>query len=122
MRIDKWLWAARFFRTRSLAQQAIEAGSVRLDGARIKPSREVLPGDRVAIRVGEAEWDISVRALSERRGPAAAARSLYEETEPSRMRRDAQREQRKLAREPALELHGRPTKTDRRALRRLRGY
>jgi len=122
MRLDKWLWAARFYRTRSLAQQAIEAGRVRLEGERIKPSREVKPGDRLAIRVQDEDWEIAVRALSERRGPAAAARLLYEEEEQSRLARERRRAQRSLAREPALERHGRPTKTDRRALRRLRGY
>jgi len=122
MRLDKWLWAARFFKTRSLAQQAIEAGRVRVEGERIKPSKEVKPGDRLAIRIHDEEWEIAVRALSERRGPAAAARLLYEEDEVSRLARETQRATRALAREPALERHGRPTKTDRRALRRLRGY
>ncbi|HMA88192.1 MAG TPA: RNA-binding S4 domain-containing protein [Burkholderiales bacterium] len=122
MRLDKWLWAARFYKTRSLAQQAIEAGRVRLEGERIKPSKEVKPGDRLAIRVQDEDWEIAVRALSERRGPAAAARLLYEEAEQSRLARETRRAQRSLAREPALERHGRPTKTDRRALRRLRGY
>jgi ribosome-associated heat shock protein Hsp15 len=122
MRLDKWLWAARFYKTRSLAQQAIEAGRVRFAGERIKPSKEVKPGDRLAIRVQDEDWEIAVRALAERRGPAAAARLLYEEAEQSRLARETQRAQRSLAREPALERHGRPTKTDRRALRRLRGY
>ncbi len=122
MRLDKWLWAARFFRTRSLAQQAIEAGSVRLGGERVKPSRLVKTGDLLAIRIQNFDWEIAVRGLSERRGPAAAARLLYEEHEESRVRREAQRAQRGAVREPAQELHGRPTKQDRRALRRLRGY
>ncbi len=122
MRLDKWLWAARFYKTRSLAQEAIEAGRVRLEGERIKPSKEVKPGDRLAIRVQHEDWEIAVRALSDRRGPAAAARLLYEEEEQSRLARETQRAQRSLAREPALERNGRPTKTDRRALRRLRGY
>jgi ribosome-associated heat shock protein Hsp15 len=122
MRLDKWLWAARFFKTRSLAQEAIEAGRVKLEGERTKPSKEVKPGDRLAIRVLAEEWEVAVRALSERRGPAAAARLLYEEDVASRLRREGKRAQRSLAREPALERHGRPTKTDRRALRRLRGY
>jgi ribosome-associated heat shock protein Hsp15 len=120
MRLDKWLWAARFFRTRSLAQQAIEAGRVRVAGERVKPSRVVRTGDLLAIRIQEFDWEIAVRGLSERRGPAAAARLLYEEREESRMRREARRAQRGGAPEPAL--HGRPSKQDRRALRRLRGY
>jgi ribosome-associated heat shock protein Hsp15 len=122
MRLDKWLWAARFYRTRSLAQEAIEAGRVRLGGERVKPSKEVRPGDRLAIRVQDLEWEVAVRALSERRGPAAEARLLYEEAEASRAAREALVAQRRIAREPAFGLDGRPTKHDRRALRRLRGY
>jgi ribosome-associated heat shock protein Hsp15 len=120
MRLDKWLWAARFYKTRSLAQQAIEAGRVRMRGERVKPAKEVTSGDRLSIRVGDADWDIAVRALSERRGPAAEARQLYEESEESRRRRDALLAERKLALEPARDLRGRPTKRDRRALERLR--
>jgi len=122
MRLDKWLWAARFFRTRSLAQQAVEAGRVRVAGERVKPSRAVKPGDLLAIRVQEVDWEIAVRGLSERRGPAAAARLLYEEQEQSRARRATRRARRCGESQPAQELHGRPTKQDRRALRRLRGY
>jgi ribosome-associated heat shock protein Hsp15 len=120
MRLDKWLWAARFYKTRSLAQQAIEAGRVRMRGERVKPAKEVTSGDRLSIRVGDADWDIAVRALSERRGPVAEARQLYEESEESRRRRDALLAERKLALEPARDLRGRPTKRDRRALERLR--
>jgi ribosome-associated heat shock protein Hsp15 len=87
MRLDKWLWAARFFRTRALAQQAIEAGRVRVGGERVKPSKAVRTGDLLAIRIQEVDWEIAVRGLSERRGPAAAARLLYEEQEESRRRR-----------------------------------
>jgi ribosome-associated heat shock protein Hsp15 len=122
MRLDKWLWAARFFRTRSLAQQAIEAGRVRIGGERVKPSRTVKTGDLLAIRVDDNDWEIAVRGLSPRRGPAAAARLLYEEQEESRVRREARRARRGGAPEPAQGLHGRPSKQDRRALRRLRGY
>ncbi len=120
MRLDKWLWAARFFKTRSLAQQAIEAGRVRLAGERAKPAKEVSPGDRLSIRIGDAEWEVTLRALSERRGPAAQARTLYEESEESARRREARRAERVLTVEPARELHGRPTKRDRRNLERLR--
>ncbi|MGA8050552.1 MAG: RNA-binding S4 domain-containing protein, partial [Burkholderiales bacterium] len=112
MRLDKWLWAARFFKTRSLAQEAIEAGRVRLEGERTKPSKEVKPGDRLSIRVGDSVWEVTLRGLADKRGPAAAARLLYEELEESRLRREAQHAQGRLAREPALELHGRPTKQD----------
>ena len=120
MRLDKWLWAARFYKTRSLAQQAIEAGRVRLAGERIKPAKEVNPGDRLGIRVGDTEWEVTLRALSERRGPATQARTLYEESEDSRRQREARRAERSLIVEPARELHGRPTKRDRRNLERLR--
>ena len=122
MRLDKWLWAARFFKTRSIAQEAIESGRVRFEGERTKPSKEVKPGDRLSIRVGDSVWEVTLRALAEKRGPAAAARLLYEELEESRLRRETQHAQSRIAREPASELHGRPTKQDRRALRRLRGY
>ena len=121
MRLDKWLWAARFYKTRSLAQQAIEAGRVRLAGERVKPSREVKPGDLLAIRVQELEWDVSVRTLSERRGPASEARRLYDESENSRQKRETLLAGRKLMREPARAMQGgRPTKRDRRTLERLR--
>jgi ribosome-associated heat shock protein Hsp15 len=122
MRLDKWLWAARFYKTRSLAQQAIEAGRVRLGGERVKPSREVRPGDLLAISVHDLEWQVAVRGLSQRRGPAAEARLLYEESESSRVAREALLARRRIAHEPAHELEGRPSKQDRRALRRLRGY
>jgi ribosome-associated heat shock protein Hsp15 len=122
MRLDKWLWAARFYKTRSLAQQAIEAGRVRLAGERVKPSREVKPGDLLALRIQDLEWEVAVRRLSERRGPAAEARLLYEETQTGRTAREAQLAQRKLARAPTFDAGGRPTKQDRRALRKLRGH
>ena len=121
MRLDKWLWAARFYRTRSLAQQAIEAGRVRLAGERVKPSREVKPGDMLTIRVQELEWQVSVRALSERRGPASEARRLYDESEDSRQKREGLLAGRRLMQEPARGMQGgRPTKRDRRTLERLR--
>ena len=87
MRLDKWLWAARFFKTRSLAQQAIEAGRVRVGGERVKASRAVKTGELLAIRIQEFDWEVAVRGLSERRGPAAAARLLYEEREADVMMR-----------------------------------
>jgi ribosome-associated heat shock protein Hsp15 len=120
MRLDKWLWAARFFKTRSLAQQAIEAGRVRLGGERSKPAKEVKVGDRLSIRVGEADWEVAVCMLSERRGPAAEARRLYRESEESARRRETLLAERRLTVEPARALQGRPTKRDRRALERLR--
>ena len=116
MRIDKWLWAARFFKTRSLAQQAIAAGRVKLGGARVKPSHLVKPSDSLAIRVGDLEWQIVVSALSDKRGPAEQARKLYQETEASRAERERRRDLRRWGAEPASALKGRPTKRDRRRI------
>ena len=116
MRIDKWLWAARFYKTRSLAQQAIAAGRVKLNDARIKPSHELKPGDALAIRVGELEWRITVKALSDKRGPADVARQLYQESEASRAERERRHDLRRWGAEPASALKGRPTKRDRRRI------
>ena len=121
VRLDKWLWAARFYKTRSLATAAVTAGEVRIARERVKPARVVKPGDEVQIRRGEDVTDIVVRELSEVRGPAPVAQRLYEETEESRRRRAVAAERRRLAREPALDIKGRPTKRDARVLRRLRG-
>ncbi len=121
VRLDKWLWAARFFKTRSLAIQAIEAGRVRWNGAPAKPAREVHIDDLLAIRIGDVHWEIRVRKLSDVRSSAGIAQTLYAETEASMVQRAAQVEQRRLYREPALSIKGRPTKHDRRSLDRLRG-
>ncbi|MGB2815994.1 MAG: RNA-binding S4 domain-containing protein [Burkholderiaceae bacterium] len=121
VRLDKWLWAARFFRTRSLATAAVTAGEVRVGSERVKPARVVKPGDEVQVRRGDEVLDIVVRELSGVRGPAPVAQRLYEETEESRRRRALAAERRRLAREPALDIKGRPTKRDARVLRRLRG-
>ena len=121
VRIDKWLWAARFFKTRSLAAQAVEGGRVRLNGERPKPARELKPGDELVIHIGALEWVIEVRALSVRRGPASEAQRLYEESEPSRQRRFEAVAARKLALAPVRQEKGRPTKRDRRKLRRFVG-
>jgi len=118
MRIDKWLWAARFFKTRTLATQAIDLGRVRVDGARIKPARSVTPGEILEIQQGDVRIDVVVRALSAARGPAPAARLLYEETEASVARRALRQAARAV--EPVREIKGRPTKREGRALRRLR--
>ncbi len=120
MRLDKWLWAARFFKTRGLAQAAIEGGRVKLAGERVKPSKELRCGDRLQITIGDLAWELVVAALSERRGPASVARGLYEETDASRAAREARLDARRLQVEPARGLKGRPTKRDRRALDRLR--
>ncbi len=118
MRIDKWLWAARFFKTRSLAHQAIELGRVRIDGARLKPAHTVRVGEQLEIAIGEARFEIAVRAISTQRGPAPVARQLYEESAASIARREA----RHLARgaEPTADIKGRPTKKQGRDLRRVR--
>ena len=121
VRLDKWLWAARFYKTRSLATAAINAGEVRVARERVKPARDVKVGDELQVRRGDDVMDIVVRELSSVRGAAPVAQRLYEETGESRQRRARAAERRALAREPALDLKGRPTKRDARELRRLRG-
>ena len=118
MRIDKWLWSARFFKTRSLAAQAVDSGKVSLNGERCKPAKEIRIGDKLNVRAGEFQWQVHVRGLSDKRGPASLAQTLYEETAESRTRREEQLTLRKLAKEPAREIKGRPTKRDRRTLAR----
>jgi ribosome-associated heat shock protein Hsp15 len=118
VRIDKWLWAARFYKTRSTAQQAIEGGKVKLNGERTKPAKELKPGDRLSISIGAHEWAITVVQLSTQRGPAPVARTLYDETEESRVRRERAIEQRREKFEPAMARKGRPTKRERRELDR----
>lgn len=119
VRIDKWLWAARFYKTRSLATAAIDAGHVRLNDQRCKPGRNVQPGDRIVlVRPGE-EREVVVRALSVLRGPASVAQTLYEETQESLARREQAAALRKLTGAP-LPASGRPTKRDRRAIERFR--
>ncbi|GAB4062258.1 RNA-binding S4 domain-containing protein [Uliginosibacterium sediminicola] len=120
VRIDKWLWAARFFKTRTLATDAIEGGHVQLNGLRIKPSRNVKAGDRIELVAGDQQWVLIVQALADKRGPASVARTLYEETAESIAARQARIEQRRLQHEPADDLRGRPTKRDRRAMTRVR--
>jgi ribosome-associated heat shock protein Hsp15 len=121
MRLDKWLWAARFFKTRSLATQAIDHGRVKLNGERVKPAREVKPGDRLDVRIGEVEWTLTVQALAMQRGPAPVAQALYEEEPASRARRQQHALDRKLAASPAAAIKGRPTKRDRRQIHRFTG-
>ena len=120
IRIDKWLWAARFFKTRSLAQEAVELGRVRLAGQRLKPSRDVKPGDRLTVERGEERFEIFVEKISVVRGPAPVAQTLYRETEESREKRERASEMRKIAMEPASTIaKGRPTKRDARLIRRV---
>ncbi|HJV74122.1 MAG TPA: RNA-binding S4 domain-containing protein [Noviherbaspirillum sp.] len=116
VRIDKWLWAARFFKTRSLATDAVDGGKVRLNGERIKPARGVKAGDRLDIDNGSTEWEVIVKDLAEKRGSAAFAQTLYSETENSVTKRQKKAEQRKFFQEPSEAIKGRPTKRDRRLL------
>jgi ribosome-associated heat shock protein Hsp15 len=116
VRIDKWLWAARFFKTRSTAQQAIEGGKVRLNGEGTKPAKELKPGDGLVIRIGDYEWSVRVLALSDKRGSATVARTLYEESVESQQKRALEAARRRRFNEPASTLKGRPTKRDRRTL------
>jgi|SRR5689334_18505388 ribosome-associated heat shock protein Hsp15 len=120
VRIDKWLWAARFFKTRSLASDAVAGGHVHVDGERVKPARDVKVGDRLEIRRGQTRFTVVVTALADRRGPASAAADLYEETPESIAAREQHREQRRLAKPIGADLSERPTKRDRRRLDALR--
>ena len=120
MRIDKWLWAARFYKTRSLATAEVDAGHVDVNGERAKPAKHIREGDELRIRVRQVTHVVHVRALSERRGPSAAAHLLYEETEASRLERERLAELRRLAPTPAYEDGGRPSKRDRRNLARVK--
>lgn len=120
VRIDKWLWAARFFKTRSLAAQAVDAGRVRVGGEKVKVARGVQIGQILQIDNGSTRWEVQVLDLSEVRGPAPVAQLLYAETPASIAQRQHDAEQKKFAPEPAAQRKGRPEKQDRRALERLR--
>jgi len=121
MRLDKWLWAARWFKTRGLAQQAIASGRVRLHEERIKPAQPLKVGDLLEIRISETVWQVQVEALSDKRGPAPQARKLYAESAASRAERQRRADLRRFGAEPAAALKGRPTKRDRRMLDKLKG-
>lgn len=121
VRIDKWLWAARFFKTRSLAQTAIEAGRALVDGERVKLARAVHLGDKVSVRVGEIQREVVVMKLSDQRGPAPVAQALYQETPESIRARVEAVARKALYKEPTFALDGgRPTKRNRRDLERIR--
>jgi ribosome-associated heat shock protein Hsp15 len=120
VRIDKWLWAARFFKTRSLATDAVLGGHVQLNGVRVKPAKDVRAGDKVDVRVGTQQWSLVVTGVSEKRGPAIVARTLYEETPESAAAREAQTVARRLSRPLGADLGERPTKQARRRLDALR--
>jgi len=118
-RIDKWLWAARFFKTRSLAAAAVDGNRIKWNGQHVKPAREVQAGDELDIVAGELRWTVVVRGLNGQRRPAPEARLLYEETPESVVRRERQQEIRRLAPMPGADLKGRPTK---KAGRLIRGF
>ena len=120
VRIDKWLWAARFFKTRSMAREAISGGKVHLNGYRIKPGRALKPGDHLSIQRGEEEYLVEVIDISSRRGPASVAQKLYQESEESRVKRELRVEQRKLEREQNASRVRRPDKRQRRRLVRFK--
>ena len=119
VRIDKWLWAARFFKTRSMAADAVSGGKVELNGDRVKPAKSVKVGDELKIRLGFYEHVIAVRGLSEQRGPAVVAQALYEETPESAAARAKLAERMRYEMPKGTE-SGRPSKKDRRDIRRLR--
>ena len=118
VRLDKWLWAARFFKTRSLASEAVDTGKVKVGGERVKPARSLRVGDELAIDNGAEVWEVAVLGLSDKRGAAPVARLLYAETPTSIAHREQLAEERKLFREPGSTIKGRPTKRDRRQLSR----
>ena len=119
LRIDKWLWAARFFKTRSLATEAIHAGHIKLNGNTVKPARELRLGDTLDLAIGDEKWTVEVLGLNDLRRPASEAQQLYAETPESRDRRAAAKEARRLAPAPGSDLRGRPTK---KARRQIRGF
>lgn len=120
VRVDKWLWAARFFRTRTLASEAVGAGRVEIDGVRVKPSKDVQVGDTIDLRLGDTRWTVVVTGLADKRGSAAVAATLYEETPESAELRAQRALERRQAPAPGADLAGRPTKRDRRLIDDLR--
>lgn len=120
LRIDKWLWAARFYKTRSIAAHAVSGGKVQLNGARVKPSRTVRVGDRLEVNRNGLTWQVEVLVLSARRGPASVAQTLYRESEESIRKREAVTEQFRLASASTPRPEGKPDKKSRRQLRSLK--
>lgn len=120
VRIDRWLWVARFFKTRSVATDAVAGGRVHLNGARVKPAKDVRPGDTVEVTIGDTRREVVVLAVAERRGPASVAQSLYAETPDSVARREQRDVERRVARPLGADLGARPTKQNRRRLEALR--
>lgn len=119
-RIDRWLWAARFYKTRTAATDAVAGGRVHLNGARVKPAKDVRPGDTLDVTIGDTRREVVVVAVAERRGPASVAQSLYEETPDSIARREQRAADRRFARPLGADLGARPKKQDRRRLEALR--
>jgi ribosome-associated heat shock protein Hsp15 len=120
VRIDKWLWAARFFKTRGAATEAVLGGRVHLNDARVKPAREVRAGDTVEVRIGHFQWALVVRAVADKRGPASVAKALYDETRDSVAARERRAAELRLSRPIGADLGARPTKQDRRRIEDLR--
>jgi ribosome-associated heat shock protein Hsp15 len=119
VRLDRWLWAARFFKTRALSAAAIAGGKVQVNGTRAKPAKQLQVGDTLRIRLGPYEWLVTVRGLSERRGPPKIAQTLFEEAPEGRSARERLAELHKIAPAPAYQGKGRPTKKERRDIERL---
>ena len=122
VRLDKWLWAARFYKTRGLAQTAVEKGQVLVEGERVKVARNLKVGERLSISIGDSQRQLEVASLSDVRCSAPIAQALYRETPESVARREAQAQRRKLYKEPARDIVGRPTKRDRRDLARAKDF
>ena len=121
VRLDKFLWAARFYKTRTISTAAIDGGRVWVNGDRVKPAKDVKAGDSIRLRVGDAEYTIFVTALADKRGSAEIARTLYTETPESQAARAVAAEKRRRFSDPAEQIFARPTKKDRRSLDRFRG-
>ncbi len=120
VRIDKWLWAARFFKTRSAASDAVVGGRVHLNDMRVKPSKELHAGDTVEVKIGQLQWTVVVRTVSDKRGPASVATTLYDETPASSAAREKRSAELRLARPLGADLGARPTKQARRRIEDLR--
>jgi ribosome-associated heat shock protein Hsp15 len=119
VRLDRWLWAARFFKTRALAAAAVAGGKVHVNGTRAKSAKQLQAGDSLRVRVGPYEWLVTVRGLSERRGPPKSVAALYEEAPLGRAARERLAEQHRIAPAPTYQGKGRPTKKERREIERL---
>ncbi len=119
VRLDRWLWAARFFKTRALASTAVSGGKVQRNGSRAKPAKPVQVGDELRVRVGPYDWILTVRAVTERRGSSKDAQLLYDEAPEGKTARERLAQAHKIAPAPAYQGKGRPTKKERRELQRL---